>query len=117
MIILRMRRESSPDDATTWLRLGDQRALPRRDRYLEGKGLASEPRPVHVRPMNRRSLFIRAGAAVAAVGGGLWLKDHVLWRRPGVTVGADRSEEHTSELQSRENLVCRLLLEKKKRNR
>src|SRR5690606_39575385 len=28
--------------------------------------------------------------------------------------GATRSEEHTSELQSRENLVCRLLLEKKK---
>src|SRR5690606_42152594 len=27
---------------------------------------------------------------------------------------AHRSEEHTSELQSRENLVCRLLLEKKK---
>src|SRR5690606_39532553 len=27
-----------------------------------------------------------------------------------------RSEEHTSELQSRENLVCRLLLEKKKTN-
>src|SRR5690606_26804327 len=29
-------------------------------------------------------------------------------------VAANRSEEHTSELQSRENLVCRLLLEKKK---
>src|SRR5690606_40007608 len=28
--------------------------------------------------------------------------------------GKKRSEEHTSELQSRENLVCRLLLEKKK---
>src|SRR5690606_42052992 len=27
-----------------------------------------------------------------------------------------RSEEHTSELQSRENLVCRLLLEKKKQD-
>src|SRR5690606_40190186 len=27
-----------------------------------------------------------------------------------------RSEEHTSELQSRENLVCRLLLEKKKKD-
>ena len=27
----------------------------------------------------------------------------------------DRSEEHTSELQSRRNLVCRLLLEKKKK--
>src|SRR5690606_40386379 len=34
--------------------------------------------------------------------------------------GADqphRSEEHTSELQSRENLVCRLLLEKKKHSK
>src|SRR5436309_6758278 len=30
-------------------------------------------------------------------------------------VRLDRSEEHTSELQSRENLVCRLLLEKKKK--
>src|SRR5690606_40907618 len=29
---------------------------------------------------------------------------------------AERSEEHTSELQSRENLVCRLLLEKKKKH-
>src|SRR2546427_4253450 len=29
----------------------------------------------------------------------------------------DRSEEHTSELQSQSNLVCRLLLEKKKRSR
>src|SRR5438874_5892346 len=28
----------------------------------------------------------------------------------------DRSEEHTSELQSRRDLVCRLLLEKKKNN-
>src|SRR5690606_22956051 len=31
----------------------------------------------------------------------------------GHTIVAPRSEEHTSELQSRENLVCRLLLEKK----
>src|SRR2546422_2874489 len=30
--------------------------------------------------------------------------------------GAKRSEEHTSELQSRLHLVCRLLLEKKKKN-
>src|SRR3712207_7084837 len=29
----------------------------------------------------------------------------------------ERSEEHTSELQSRQYLVCRLLLEKKKKNR
>src|SRR5690606_41994264 len=32
----------------------------------------------------------------------------------GLPSRAARSEEHTSELQSRENLVCRLLLEKKK---
>src|SRR5690606_41840629 len=32
-------------------------------------------------------------------------------------IANSRSEEHTSELQSRENLVCRLLLEKKKNNR
>src|SRR5690606_39663665 len=31
-----------------------------------------------------------------------------------LTPSSTRSEEHTSELQSRENLVCRLLLEKKK---
>src|SRR5215475_15474377 len=31
--------------------------------------------------------------------------------------GVGRSEEHTSELQSRENLVCRLLLEKKKKKK
>ena len=35
--------------------------------------------------------------------------------RPGL-VGTVRSEEHTSELQSRTNLVCRLLLEKKKKH-
>src|SRR5690606_41233308 len=35
-----------------------------------------------------------------------------LWREPAREQLEDRSEEHTSELQSRENLVCRLLLEK-----
>src|SRR5438477_7805709 len=36
--------------------------------------------------------------------------------RPRHARGRARSEEHTSELQSHVNLVCRLLLEKKKRN-
>src|SRR5436309_12695701 len=36
-----------------------------------------------------------------------------IWESGGDVI---RSEEHTSELQSRENLVCRLLLEKKKKN-
>src|SRR3712207_7175596 len=37
-------------------------------------------------------------------------------RRPAVARARARSEEHTSELQSRQYLVCRLLLEKKKKN-
>src|SRR3712207_7633086 len=49
--------------------------------------------------------------------------DHLLAAEVGVVVdvergglrGHERSEEHTSELQSRQYLVCRLLLEKKKK--
>src|SRR5438552_8849110 len=43
----------------------------------------------------------------------------VPWSRSGCRPGLgrrSRSEEHTSELQSPDHLVCRLLLEKKKRN-
>src|SRR2546430_9597141 len=65
-----------------------------------------------------RSLLARAAAMLSAA------------RRPVIVVGAsvardaawtevialaERSEEHTSELQSQSNLVCRLLLEKKKK--
>src|SRR5688572_32030987 len=43
---------------------------------------------------------------------------HLLAARLGVVeVLLDRSEEHTSELQSQSNLVCRLLLEKKKKTK
>src|SRR3712207_8274181 len=53
----------------------------------------------------------RAGDGPAAAGGA---------GGPGAQRAADprrrRSEEHTSELQSRQYLVCRLLLEKKKKN-
>src|SRR5207302_8080640 len=45
-----------------------------------------------------------------AVGHFEWLACLIL-----LILGWVRSEEHTSELQSRENLVCRLLLEKKKK--
>src|SRR2546430_9846588 len=40
-----------------------------------------------------------------------------LTERRALLVARDRSEEHTSELQSQSNLVCRLLLEKKNSNR
>src|SRR5690606_41794797 len=43
-------------------------------------------------------------------------RSFALRRHSRTTPNDPRSEEHTSELQSRENLVCRLLLEKKKKN-
>src|SRR3989475_7707014 len=53
-----------------------------------------------------------AGRALPAAGGPLEYSDH---DDPDGHPDADRSEEHTSELQSQSNIVCRLLLEKKKR--
>src|SRR5690606_40448345 len=52
-----------------------------------------------------------AAAAVIPMGD---LEAAVGEARRAAKLGLRRSEEHTSELQSRENLVCRLLLEKKK---
>src|SRR5438874_9744230 len=47
----------------------------------------------------------------------LWAWSQVLASRRHSTIRSSRSEEHTSELQSRRDLVCRLLLEKKKERR
>src|SRR5258708_29617301 len=48
----------------------------------------------------------------------VWVADNGSWRlialQSGMVPPAARSEEHTSELQSPDHLVCRLLLEKKK---
>src|SRR5690606_41793416 len=55
-----------------------------------------------------------AGALVADAGAGAGPEPAVRSTSAGRTART-RSEEHTSELQSRENLVCRLLLEKKKK--
>src|SRR5258708_20031432 len=54
-----------------------------------------------------------AGGHVDARGGGVLFGDE--HKQSRVLVGP-RSEEHTSELQSPDHLVCRLLLEKKKRS-
>src|SRR5690606_39672613 len=58
------------------------------------------PRPSRI-PLSTRPAAARAAASLAASNSGI--------PQPALP----RSEEHTSELQSRENLVCRLLLEKK----
>src|SRR5690606_39614000 len=62
--------------------------------------------PSMIRTRSRRS------AASSSVRSGWMLLIPCLPRREASLVF--RSEEHTSELQSRENLVCRLLLDKKK---
>src|SRR3712207_6906684 len=67
--------------------------------------LFRSPREAH----RRRLRGQRAGPVVGGV---------VLPRRARrLPAGGGRSEEHTSELQSRQYLVCRLLLEKKKNGR
>src|SRR2546430_11802211 len=59
----------------------------------------------------------RAQPAVAEPHGRRDPRKDVLIRDPATPQVFHRSEEHTSELQSQSNLVCRLLLEKKKKNR
>src|SRR2546426_4499574 len=57
---------------------------------------------------------IARGAARLVVGTHALIQESVKFHRLGLAVVDERSEEHTSELQSPCNLVCRLLLEKKK---
>src|SRR5256885_8771656 len=59
----------------------------------------------------RRGSAGAGGAGAVLTAGRLFEPDHRRAPRPA----AARSEEHTSELQSPCNLVCRLLLEKKKK--
>src|SRR5438874_6894598 len=47
----------------------------------------------------------------------LWAVGYIARNMSAGVAGINRSEEHTSELQSRRDLVCRLLLEKKKKKR
>src|SRR3712207_7554868 len=69
----------------------------------------------------RSSILIRTLVADGSrltlhVGGGItWRSDPAAeWEETRAKAAGPRSEEHTSELQSRQYLVCRLLLEKKK---
>src|SRR5207253_6384325 len=70
-------------------------------------------------PTCRRSTAVARKAIAVAYGsvGGVTRQSGTEARAgAAVAVAATRSEEHTSELQSRGHLVCRLLLEKKNKN-
>src|SRR5690606_41840336 len=64
------------------------------------------------------ALPISSGACSAPGSGDPPVSERVISETGSISISRSRiftrSEEHTSELQSRENLVCRLLLEKKK---
>src|SRR5258706_12068868 len=69
--------------------------------------LARRGRPYH-QACRRRAYPARSTASLAPT------RSSSRMTASSAGVGAGRSEEHTSELQSLTNLVCRLLLEKKK---
>src|SRR5207302_9698680 len=75
--------------------------------------ISSSTLPPPISTLFPSTTLFRSPAAVAAAG-----PAERRLRRSSASINALplplRSEEHTSELQSRENLVCRLLLEKKK---
>src|SRR2546422_7420696 len=77
------------------------------DAIIIGAGISGLYQLYRLRELGMRVRVFEAGTGV----GGTWY-----WNRyPGARFDSEsRSEEHTSELQSRLHLVCRLLLEKKK---
>src|SRR4051794_41558476 len=98
---LLVRKNGLPDRMSTWTR--------RRRPEAGATGAGIRPRP-------RRGVLIATylvwQAAERVVGGLLLAADRL---EAGLPACEARSEEHTSELQSPVHLVCRLLLEKKKK--
>src|SRR5690606_39599872 len=65
------------------------------------------------RPPLNQAIDAVAAAAAAAPTARVNFSVQACSTSSATAYGSSRSEEHTSELQSRENLVCRLLLDKK----
>src|SRR3989475_7485028 len=63
--------------------------------------------------VERQAMMTIATGVQAVSEGNYGRTDEAMWYVDKIV---QRSEEHTSELQSQSNLVCRLLLEKKKNN-
>src|SRR5438034_4428195 len=89
-----------------------RRSCPATARSPICSGRMTQPAPLRPSPVPSISrLFAAAFLAIAVAG----LAERVAIWRSARRTQADRSEEHTSELQSHSDLVCRLLLEKKKK--
>src|SRR2546428_2550658 len=73
--------------------------------HVAGRGAAIGKRDAVMRALAERGIETREGFIPANM--------QQIFQGQGWTRADERSEEHTSELQSRSDLVCRLLLEKK----
>src|SRR5436309_9101186 len=83
--------------------------------------LFRSPEPVSLAAILEKSprpyLLVALEGLTSAENLGVIVRNCAAFGVHALVVGETRSEEHTSELQSRENLVCRLLLEKKKKKK
>src|SRR6266498_5368426 len=103
--------QKAPDaDPVPGAHRGGWLAGPAGDVHGRGDHPRHEPQPRSDAPERPRHALPQRGRS----GRGQRYRDHGV---AGSGSGAPRSEEHTSELQSRPHLVCRLLLEKKKKKK
>src|SRR5436309_4677064 len=93
---------------------GRERAL--RD-WMETVTPEARPRRMTVSTLAVLAVLVAAGPDTELCGSDLARRAKLTSISTVYPILARRSEEHTSELQSRENLVCRLLLEKKKKKK
>src|SRR5215213_11327641 len=86
----------------------------------DGTHFIETPNPVMVmsgfKSLGAAAVLLRSDASSDLIVTPMWDAERAMERCPDARV-IGRSEEHTSELQSLTNLVCRLLLEKKKKKR
>src|SRR5438552_13046402 len=80
------------------------------ERKLIGRYIVTDPRICHGKPTFRGTRIMVSQVLEQVASGMAWDTIVDEWRG---SIPKDRSEEHTSELQSPDHLVCRLLLEKK----
>src|SRR5688572_5042728 len=115
-----MRGTPAPAFSPAWCRTADCRppTVVRSSRHRAGYRASPASSPAVVHPYGPLPAIMPVQARSMELSRNNWFARARLTRSvfpPHVVSTRNRSEEHTSELQSQSKLVCRLLLEKKKR--
>src|SRR2546421_10936717 len=106
--------ESRREPMSSYIKVGQENSTPT-EVYYEDHGSGSPVVLIHGWPLSGASWEKQTAALLAAGHRVITYDRRGFGRSSKPAVGKQcRSEEHTSELQSRSDLVCRLLLEKKK---